>query len=352
MDSVMISSREADIAYLESMNEIELFGDNSYIDFFCEDGDTSIGSTIVNKIRSLVEKIQKFFTDLFSKITSSSLKSKADEAMKNDKALAAKKVEVLDTKRIGTFSKKYKEKIKNAKSMEELDKIMAEYNTKKKIGFGVGAAVTVGLGVLCGKVLVPKYKEEQQKIIDNLNKEVGDTYEKYQTSVKEAQDALDKVHNIQCKYAQYNKLSNKQAAELRSAKTDRKIAKKIMEKSGKAYNDAINARDHHTDLSKKELAQERLRCMGMVVSDEMHAVKEAASSKVCVIRSSLSGKVQAHKGAKAGKEVAREARANGIITGKNGQVDVRATQNAAPSYMDSADDADLAAFFGVSDLYA
>ena len=301
MNNLLISSREADIAYLESMNAIELFSDSSYIDFFYEDGDSSIGSTIVNKIRNLVEKIQKFFTDLFSKITSSSLKSKADEAMKNDKALAAKKVEVLDTKKIGTFSKKYKEKIKNAKSMDELDKIMAEYNTKKKIGFGVGAAVTVGLGVLCGKVLVPKYKEEQQKIIDNLNKEVDDAYEKYETSVKEAQDTLNKVHQIQCKYAAHSKLSNKQSAELRSARTDRKIAKKIMEKSGKAYDDAINARDHHAALSKKELAQERLRCLGMVVSDEMNAVKKASMTKVDTIRSCLSGKVQAHKDAKAGK---------------------------------------------------
>lgn len=356
MNNLLVSSREADIAYLESMNEIELFSDSNYIDFFYEDGDSSIGSTIVNKIRNLVEKIQKFFTDLFSKITSSSLKSKADAAMKNDKALAAKKVEVLDTKKIGIFSKKYKEKIKNAKSMEELNKIMADYNKKKKIGFGVGAAVTVGLGVLCGKVLVPKYKEEQQKIIDNLNKEVGDTYEKYQTAIKECQVATNKADELEGKYTKYHKLTNKQASELRSAKTDAKIAKKIMEKTGQAYDDSINSRDHHGNLSKKELAQERLRCMGMVVSDEMNAVKEALMSKADAIRSGLSRKVQAHKDAKAGKragkEVARAARANGIITRRDGQVDVEATQNAAADYTDSADDADLAAFFGVSDMYA
>lgn len=52
------------------------------------------------------------------------------------------------------------------------------------------------------------------------------------------------------------------------------------------------------------------------------------------------------------KRSCQKAKANGIIIGKNDQVDVTATQNAAPSYMDSADDADLAAFFGVSDLYA
>ena len=56
-------------------------------------------------------------------------------------------------------------------------------------------------------------------------------------------------------------------------------------------------------------------------------------------------------GNRAGKGVAQEATANDIITRSDGQVDVEATQNAAADYMDSADDADLAAFFGVSDIY-
>ena len=47
------------------------------------------------------------------------LKSKADTALK-DKALANKKVEVLDTKKIGAFSKKYKEKIKKLPLIEIL----------------------------------------------------------------------------------------------------------------------------------------------------------------------------------------------------------------------------------------
>ena len=57
-------------------------------------------------------------------------------------------------------------------------------------------------------------------------------------------------------------------------------------------------------------------------------------------------------GNRAGKGVAQEATANDIITRSDGQVDVEATQNAAADYMDSADDADLAAFFCVSDIYA
>ena len=304
MDVVMISSREADIAYLESMNEIELFGDSNYIDFFCEDGETNIGSAIVDKIRSLVEKIKKFFTDLFDKIASGSLKSKADAAMKKDKALAAKKVEVLDSKKIGNFSKKYTEKIKNAKSMEELDKIMAEYNTKKKIGFGVGAAVTVGLAVLCGKVLVPKYKEEQQKIIDNLNNEVGDTYEKYQASVKECDDAINKAQKLKDTFSKYHKLTDAQASKLRSAEKDAMIAKKNKEKSGKAMDDAINARDHHAALSKKELSQERLRCIGMIVSDTMNAVKNSTLSKYNAIKTGISETVANAKQAHAAKKAA------------------------------------------------
>ena len=57
-------------------------------------------------------------------------------------------------------------------------------------------------------------------------------------------------------------------------------------------------------------------------------------------------------GNRAGKGVAQEANANCILTRRDGQVDVEATQKASGDYMDSADDADLAAFFGVSDMYA
>ena len=258
MNNLLISSREADIAYLESMNAIELFSDSSYVDFFYEDGDSSIGSTIVNKIRNLVEKIQKFFTDLFSKITSSSLKSKADAAMKNDKALAAKKVEVLDTKKIGIFSKKYKEKIKNAKSMEELNKIMADYNKKKKIGFGVGAAVTVGVDVLCGKVLVPKYKEESVKYVEALKQEM-----------ETAKEEFDSISN------KYEKAYGKPGSE----NTKVQDAKSAYEKAARIY----HGNEHNETMDKRDLAKKRLHVMSMVISDEMHAAKDCVSSKITTL---------------------------------------------------------------------
>ena len=117
MNNLLISSREADIAYLEASNEIEMFGDISYIDdVFTEAGNDhkSIGTVIVEKIQALAEKIKKFFIDPFDRMGLNSLKSKA-EAIRKDKALAAKKVQVLNQKKIAGFSKKYKEKIKNAK---------------------------------------------------------------------------------------------------------------------------------------------------------------------------------------------------------------------------------------------
>ena len=181
MEDYVRSSREADLAFLEATNTIAIAMDTESIDLFTEGADdkkSGFVDTIISKIRDLAEKIKKFFDDLFTSAKTKLLKSKADTALK-DKALANKKVEVLDTKKIGAFSKKYKEKIKNAKSIEEIDQIVAEYNKKKKIAFGVGATVGVGLGVVAGKVLAPKYKEENAKYIDQLKYEMDGAEEAY-----------------------------------------------------------------------------------------------------------------------------------------------------------------------------
>ena len=257
MNNLLVSSREADIAYLESINEIEMFGDSAYIDdVFTEAGgdQKSLGTVIVEKIQALAEKIQKFFTDLFDRIRSNSLKSKA-EAIPKNKALAAKKVQGLDQKKIAGFSKKYKERIKNAKSVEELDQIVAEYNKKKKIGFGVGATVSVAVGVLCTKVLVPKYKEENVKYVESLRQEM-------ETAKKESDSIFDNY-------------AKAYGSDLASKNEKVQAAKASYEKSARIY----HGNENDKTMNKMDLAKKRLHVMGMVISDELHAAKDCASSK-------------------------------------------------------------------------
>mgnify|MGYP006918726551 FL=1 len=328
MDILLVSSREADLAYMEATNEIAMAMNCSDISDFMEDADSAKKSNggIINAIRNLVEKIKAFFTNLFS--GSDEMRAKANAVLKN-KELAAKKVEVLDNAKIKKNYGEFKRRIENAKTVEEVDKIAAEYNNKKNGKKILAAcAVTVGLGALAAKVLAPKYKEANAKDLDELYKDYEQSNDAYLAEEKKYDD-------------KYKGLGAK--------------SKKVQD----LHKEAESKLQHYESIKngtapKSELAKRKMHILGTVVADEMNALKESASQKVNAIRTNISGKVQAHKdvkaGKKAGKEVEKEVKETGIITKKNGQVDVEATQKAAPDYGESAEDPELA-FFGETDLY-
>ena len=68
-DTFTISSKEADLAYMEASNLIELSIDEGYITAFTEAGDgekkSKSGSKIVETVKNLAEKILKFFQFYF-----------------------------------------------------------------------------------------------------------------------------------------------------------------------------------------------------------------------------------------------------------------------------------------------
>lgn len=317
MEDYVRSSREADLAFLEATNTIAIAMDTESIDLFTEGADdkkSGFVDTIISKIRDLAEKIKKFFEDLFTSAKTKLLKTKADTALK-DKALANKKVEVLDTKKIGAFSKKYKEKIKNAKSIEEIDQIVAEYNKKKKIAFGVGATVGVGLGVVAGKVLAPKYKEENAKYIDQLKYEMDGAEEAY----KREFDRYAK--NYGSKLAE----QQKSVQELRA----------VADSKTRIYHDNTLG-----GLSGSELAKKRFHVLGMVITDEMKAAKASMASKYNAIKTGIANAKETHEGKKAGEEIGKFVSNGNIVKNKDGSVNVAATQ---AMYSDSVEE-DLIGF--------
>lgn len=324
MEDYVRSSREADLAFLEATNTIAIAMDTESIDLFTEGADdkkSGFVDTIISKIRDLAEKIKKFFEDLFTSAKTKLLKSKADAALK-DKALANKKVEVLDTKKIAAFSKKYKEKIKNAKSIEEIDQIVAEYNKKKKIAFGVGATVGVGLGVVAGKVLAPKYKEENAKYIDQLKYEMDGAEEAY----KREFDRYAK--NYGSKLAE----QQKSVQELRA----------VADSKTRIYHDNTLG-----GLSGSELAKKRFHVLGMVITDEMKAAKASMASKYNAIKTGIANAKETHEGKKAGEEISKFVSNGNVVKNKDGSVNVAATQ---AMYSESAE-ADLLGFGSYDDIF-
>lgn len=302
MDDVMRSYREADLAFLEAANTIAFSMDTSDMDLFMESSDNKDKSgfvdTIVDKVRTLVEKIKKFFEDLFSSAKIKFLKDRASSAFKNDKALEAKKVEVLDTGKIMGFSKKYKEKIKNAKSEEEIDQIVAEYNKKKKVGFVAGAATTIGLGVLAKKVLVPGYKNANDKYMDALQKESEEAGKAYR-------DAVDKFLN-----EPHGDNNNNDT--LNAAKAKRNQAK------SKA----------NPGFLKKQVS-----VLNLMITDQVNALKTAMSSKIKAISDAIHHKNSEQellgitdKTKVAGEKLGSFVKNGNQILNNDGSLNVKATQ--------------------------
>lgn len=170
MSNIDILEKEYEISYMEFVNELQLFSDNEAITCYTE-SESSTYSTfgkIKAKLTRLFESIKKFFSNLF---TDKRAKEEAEKLEANRELLEKTKIKVLDQHKMMAHSKKYKEKIKNAKSTEELDKIMKEYTSGRK-KLLAGAAITTITGV----AVLNFWKNKQ--------------YKKYDAEVKEAYKQL------------------------------------------------------------------------------------------------------------------------------------------------------------------
>ena len=164
LDQFTISSKNADVAFLEAENMIDLAISSSDIYAFTEAADESgkegIGSKIVKKIKDLADKIIKFFQDFVDSAKAKLLGKKIKE---NPKALENKKAEVLDLKKIMLFRKSYKKKIESAKTVEEVDAIVSEYEKKNKVA--AVATVSTALAGVAGLIVSGRLKESGDKMV-------------------------------------------------------------------------------------------------------------------------------------------------------------------------------------------
>ena len=170
MSNIGILEKEYEISDMEFVNELQLLSDNEAITCYTESesGTYSTFGKIKAKLTRLFESIKKFFSNLF---TDKRAKEEADKLEANRELLKKTKIKILDQHKMMTHSKKYKEKIKNAKSTKELDKIMKEYQSGRK-KLLAGAAITTITGV----AVLNFWKNKQ--------------YKKYDAEVKEAYKEL------------------------------------------------------------------------------------------------------------------------------------------------------------------
>ena len=171
MNSFDICLKEADIAYMEACNAISIFSDSCEIEMYTEEAQSeSIFQKCKKKIKTLLDKVVKAIQTF---CTSNKLKNdiqKMEDIPQNE--LNKMKCEILDENKKKTFIKKYADRIKNAKSEDEVNAIMDEYRKKKKITkFTVVVSGVALLGIL-RQINVHKKTNDANKAFDEYVKTV------------------------------------------------------------------------------------------------------------------------------------------------------------------------------------
>lgn len=198
MSNIDILEKEYEISYMEFVNELQLFSDNEAITCYTESGSGTYSTfgKIKAKLARLFESIKKFFSNLF---TDKRAKEEAEKLEANRELLEKTKIKILDQHKMMAHSKKYKEKIKNAKSTEELDKIMKEYQSGRK-KLLAGAAITTITGVAVLNFWKNKQYKKYDAEVNRAYKELSDdlyameyTQNRAKNHKATAQDMVDKA---------------------------------------------------------------------------------------------------------------------------------------------------------------
>ena len=266
-DIFTISSREADIAYMEASDLFALSIDEGFITSFTEASEgektSKSGSKIVETVKNLAEKILKFFQDFFNSAKAKLLGNKIKE---NPKALENKKAEVLDLKKIMLFRKSYKKKIESAKTVEEVDAIVSEYEKKNKVA--AVATVSTALAAVAGLIVSGRLKESGDKIVKELQESSNKANADYINAAFKGGSDVDITARKSAVDSAYDELAKK-------TKVDKK----------------------GNVVAKKGYALQKL------ISDDMKSVKDYFTSAVSAVSNGFKGAVQNVKDKKILKEI-------------------------------------------------
>lgn len=145
MNQIEILEKEIEICHMENVQLNSILENDAYINQFMEDGDNKsegIFQRLKNQLMKLFEKIKDFFKKHSS--------AAEDEKMRKELEKVEKaKLTAIDGHKVFKHSKKYQDKIKNAKSVEEVDKIVDDYKktTKKLTAAGAFALIFTRTGL-------------------------------------------------------------------------------------------------------------------------------------------------------------------------------------------------------------
>jgi hypothetical protein len=241
MTNFDIAERELNIAQMELKQQFVLMEAASDIDslsgnYYTEEGGgkkTNFFTKIISKIKEIFEKFKKSITEFFSSKETKDAVSGTQKAMQANPELKKKKISFPPIDKLSKANEEAAKKIQNAKTPEEAQQIVADYNKKTNILLGAGAAVTVTLGAVA-LWLGSGWKKERAK-----SQAYGDAA---MTLAKEGQEATERLN----------------AALAANKKNNADYSRDI-----KAANDLIGnmARKAEADKAKNDESMKQLRMM-------------------------------------------------------------------------------------------
>ena len=170
MREFSILFKEIEVADCYFEHEVSLIP--LYEDYFTEAGDSEgFFAKLKKAVCDFVDKIVSTINTVFEKFTSGKACKKAEDAIAKNPDLKNEKTKIKDWKKVHVLNKETQKKIQNAKSPEEVDKIMKEYKAKRNKILAIGATVTVTIGGILlflkkGKSKTVSTMEDQKKGMD------------------------------------------------------------------------------------------------------------------------------------------------------------------------------------------
>lgn len=264
MKSLDIYMKESYISYMEACAEIDMIYDTSCIQMYTEEGsEKSLFQRLKGKVKSLVDKISTKIKDFLG---TNDLKKKVSEAEAMDQSiLNDAKFEIIDSTKKNMFTKKYIDKIKNAKSVDEINKIMDDYNKKKKVTKFTVVVSGVALIVIAKKLISSGSARKCEADLNNA-------YNEYEKAINDLESHIKDMQNGKETHTRYGRAVSDQWVDLTTKDTHAAVASKKFEKAYIKRNENKNMQVY--DTTKIDLLNKKASELSKLTSDLLYGSQE------------------------------------------------------------------------------